>query len=164
MKCPDCGSENIPGADDCSACSASLTHAGAMTPKRGMEKRILEGSVADLSPKQAVQVLPSEPLLQAVGAMRKAKIGCVLAVENGSCLGLLSERELIQKVPETADLAKTLVSEIMRRDSPPLKADDPIADVFHHMAVSGYLHVPIALNDGGFGIVSARDLLHYLCK
>lgn len=164
MKCPDCGHENIPGADDCSTCNASLIHAGALAPKRGMEKRILEGFILDLAPKKAVQVLPSETLLKAVESMRKAKIGCVLAVEGNTCLGLLSERELIQKVPETADLSKTTVSEVMRRDSTSLKCDDPIADVFHHMAVSGYLHVPVSLKDGGYGIVSARDLLHYLCK
>lgn len=164
MKCPDCGMENIPGADDCMGCSSPLANADNLTPKKGMAKRIIEGMVADLFPKKAASVNPSDTLDKAVAAMRKEKIGCVLAVENGEFKGMVSERELILKVPETVDLARTPVSAVLWRGSTCLKDDDQLADVFHHMTVSGHLHVPIRFKDGSFGIVSARDLLRYLCK
>lgn len=162
MKCPDCGLDNIPGADDCAGCSASLVNTSA--PKRGMERRIFEGTLEDLSPKKAAQVSPQDSLLKAVDAMRSAKIGCVLAVENGRCVGILSERELILKTPETQDLARTPVKDLMHPDPACLREGDEVAVVFHRMAFSGHLHVPVLFKDGSYGMVSARDLLRYLCK
>ena len=163
MKCPDCGHQNILGADTCDACSASLTNAPE-SPKRGMEKRILEGKLSDLSPKKATQVKPSDSILKAVEAMRKEKIGCVLAVEEDECVGMLSERELILMVPETQDLAKSSVRSAMFTYPTCLRHDDDLAVTFHQMTLSGHLHMPVRLKDGSFGVVSARDLLRYLCK
>ena len=164
MKCPDCGLENIPGADDCAGCSASLVNAGSLTPKRGMEKKILEGTLSDLSPKKASLVSPEDPLLKAVTAMRAAKVGCVLAVENGRCVGILSERQLILNTPETQDLAQTPVKAVMYPNPNCLREDDEVAVVFNRMAFSGHLHAPVLFKDGSYGVVSARDLLRYLCK
>lgn len=164
MKCPDCSQENIAGADECAACGSSLSRAGELSPKRGMEKKILEGVLADLSPKKAAPVRPSDTLLTAVSAMRAANTGCVLAVENGQCVGILSERELVLKVAETQDLSRTTVKAVMRASPTCLRADDGVAVAFHHMAMSGYLHFPMRLADGSLGVVSARDLLRYLCK
>lgn len=164
MKCPDCGSENIEGADECAACSAPLVNVQALTPKRGMERRILEGLISDLAPKRATKVVPSDSLEKAVAAMRQAKIGCVLAVEDGKCVGVLSERELVLKIAETQDLENTSVESVMRRNPTCLKAGDEVALAFNRMAMSGHLHVPVELGNGSYGVISARDLLRYLCK
>lgn len=164
MKCPDCGAENIEGADDCSACSTPLANAGALAPLRGMERKILEGTVADIAPQKAMSLRPSDTLAAAVDLMRRAKVGCVLAVEDARCTGLLSERDIVLSVPESQTLESTRISQVMQKDPVCLKPSDPVAEAFHQMAVSGHLHLPVRLKDEEFGVVSARDLLRYLCK
>ena len=96
--------------------------------------------------------------------MRAAKSGCVLAVENGQCKGILSERELLLKTGEKQDVSKTPINSIMHSDPTCLLEGDEVAVAFHRMAFSAHLHMPVRLKDNTYGVVSARDLLRYLCK
>ncbi len=164
MRCPDCGHANIAGADDCSACGASLVNIPAKPAAKGLERKILEGSVADLSPKKAMTVSSEDSLETAVAAMRKAKVGCVLVTENGRLSGVLSEWELLQHSAESAPLSSVPVKRALRSNPAVLRETDQLAEMFHQMAISGHRHVPVALSAGGYGVVSARDLLRYLCK
>lgn len=164
MKCPSCGAQNIDGSDACDSCHEPLTDMQALAPKKGMEKRIIEGTVRDLSPKKALTVAPSDDLQKTVEIMRKNNVGCVLVVDKSGLAGVLSERELLFKTNEAADLKKTKVSEIMRTHQTSLREDDEVAEVFHRLALSGHRHAAVQMRDGSFGVVSARDLLRYLCK
>ena len=164
MKCPNCGFLNIAGADECESCLSSLSDLDHLVPKKGMERKIMEGSVADLSPKPALSVAPGDSIKTAIETMRKAKAGSVLVLESGRLVGVFSERELLFGVPASADPAGIAVKELMRRNPTFLSEGDAVADVFHRMAVSGYRHIPVRMKDGSYGVVSARDLLRYLCK
>lgn len=164
MKCPSCGAVNIDGSDECESCQAPLTDMAALVPKKGMEKRIIEGTIKDLSPKKALTVVPSDSLAKALELMRKNRVGCVLVVDKGDLSGVLSERELLFKTSEASDLSRTKVSEVMRTHQTPLRVDDEVAEIFHRLALSGHRHTAVELGDGSFGVVSARDLLRYLCR
>jgi CBS domain-containing protein len=141
-----------------------LTEIPALAGKKGMERRILEGTVAELSPKKALSVGPGDTLAKAVETMRQAKVGCVLVVERAELVGVLSEREILFKAAESADLSKIQVGEIMRSRPTVLLEGDQVADAFNRMAMSGHRHVPVQMRDGSHGVISARDLLRYLCK
>lgn len=162
MKCPACGFLNIAGSDECDSCQAPLIHADA--PKKGMERRIIEGTVSDLAPKPAVGVSPGDSLKSAIARMRAGKIGCALVLEKNSLVGLVSEREILLRTADSTDFNVTEVSTIMRRNPIYLRESDFLADAFHRMAVSGQRHVPVRLNNGSYGVISARDLLGYLCR
>lgn len=165
MKCPACGFINLPGSDECGSCQSSLTEIPALVaPKKGMERRILEGTVADLSPQRAKSVPPQDSLMMAVEVMRRDKVGCVLVIDGGKLQGVLSERELLLKTSEATDLARTMVREVMRSNPTCLREDDRVADAFHRMALSGHRHVAVQMSAGGYGVISARDLLRYLCR
>lgn len=160
MKCPSCGVANIEGADACESCHQELSAPAA----RGLERRILEGTVSALSPKPALIVAPGDALAQALGVMRRAKVGCLLVVEDGRLEGVLSEREILFNTGERTDWDGTPVSALMRAAPAALRREDSVADAFHQMAVSGHRHLPVALDPGRWAVVSARDLLRYLCK
>lgn len=159
MKCPDCGKENLEGADNCDSCGVTL--ASAPVP-RGMEKRILEGTVSSLSPKPAVWSSPGDTLDSAVEKMRSMKAGCVLVLDNGRLVGLVSEWELLMRASD-GPLAGRTVQEVMRPESEPLSETDEAAFAFNQLAQSGHRHMPVRMKDGSYGVVSARDLLRYLC-
>ncbi|MDE2237194.1 MAG: CBS domain-containing protein, partial [Elusimicrobia bacterium] len=128
---------------------------------RGIERRILEGSVRALRPKPALTIGPVAPVSEAVERMRTAKVGCLLVIEDGKLVGVLSERELLHNSIDPLALAGS-VGALMRADATCLREEDSVADAFHAMAVTGHRHLPVA-RAGGYSVVSVRDLLHYLC-
>lgn len=161
-QCPSCGAVNIAGESECQSCGTSLLASEAGAPKKGMEKRILEGVVSDLKPREAWSVPPSQRVKDAVDLMRSKKGGCVLVLEKGELQGVFSERELLLLDPSISD--QTPISEVMWEETPCLLPSDWVADAFHQMAVSGHRHLPVNLGDGKYGVVSSRDLLGYLCR
>ena len=159
MRCPTCSFENLSGAEHCDACHASLAEP---TQHKGLEKKLLDGSVASMKPQKALSISATEPAATAVQMMREAKVGCLLVMDGDKLLGVLSERTLLQRSADPFSLVET-ASGLMRA-AEDFSEDASIADAFHAMAVTGHRHLPVKLKKGGYGVLSARDLLHYLCK
>jgi signal-transduction protein with cAMP-binding, CBS, and nucleotidyltransferase domain len=161
MKCPSCGALNIAGEVECQSCHTSLANLESHALKKGMEKRILEGQVSDLKPQAAWSVSPFQTVKDAVDLMRTKKGGCVLVLEAGHIRGIFSEREFL--FMERLAFENRPIAEVMRDEPVCLNPSDLVADAFHQMAISGHRHLPVKLGEGEYGIISARDLLRYLC-
>lgn len=159
MRCPSCGFVNLAGSDQCDGCRGSLA---AAAPK-GLERRILEGTVGQLKPKKALTIGSGDTAAHAVELMQNAKVGCLLVLDGGKLAGLISERELLRNSLDPLKLSGT-VGALMLADGSTLSFGDSVADTFHAMAVSGRRHLAVRLASGGYGVVSARDLLAYLCN
>lgn len=161
-RCPDCGCENIPGTEDCESCQAPLAPLSHPQPRGNLSKKILEGTMSDLRPREAVTAPSGASVAQAVRLMREAKLGCALVVDAGRIVGIMTERDLVLAVAGARDPDAVKVHEVMHADPVCLKEDDPVSFAFHHMTVGGYRHLPVYLDGGSVGMISARDLLRYL--
>lgn len=161
LNCPDCGHANLAGEEDCAHCHAPLASLATPQPKQGMQRRILEGTVADLGSHEAASVSDDAPLAEAIRVMRARRVGCVLAMRDGVLSGILTERDVLLSA---GDPAKVKVAEVMRRDPDCLADDQPLAFAFHKMSLHGLRHLPVRRADGSLGVVSSRDLLRYLCE
>jgi CBS domain-containing protein len=159
MRCPSCGFVNLAGADECDGCRAPLT---AQASAKGLEKKILEGTLSRLKPHKALTIAPGDSARHAVELMQDAKVGCLLVLDGGRLSGVISERELLQRSLNPLSLSGS-VSSLMRVDGTALSEQDSVADAFHSMAVSGHRHLAVKLSGGGYAVISARDLLAYLC-
>ena len=166
MKCPDCGHDNIDGEEVCQSCSASLSTLALPEgkAKRGVQRKILEGSIAELGVHDAIVVSPQTVVAEAVRLMREQRIGCVLIGDGRQMVGICTERDLLMQVAGLQDPEKVRLSSIMTRDPQYLRDDHPIAFAFHNMALRNYRHIPILRANGKYGIISSRDLLRYLCR
>ena len=164
MKCPDCGLENLPGEETCASCHASLSDLVLPQAKARDQKKILEGTLLDLKPQDAVTVSPDQTVADAVRLMREHKIGCVLVTRGKALAGVFTERDMLRKVAGTKDPVKVRISEVMRDDIECLHEDDTVAVAFHQMAVHDFRHIPVQRKNGRLGIITSRDLLSYLCK
>lgn len=162
MKCPACGSFNIDGSDECDSCRGSLTL--PEQAKKGMERRILEGTVAQIAPRQALTIGAGKKASEALEQMKKQKIGCLLVLEGGKLTGVVSESSMLSKLKDPLKLGAATVADVMRTDGALLREDDGVADAFHQMAVSNHRHLAVRLGDGRLAVVSSRDLLRYLCE
>jgi CBS domain-containing protein len=162
--CPSCGHDNIPGADACAACLTSLTLEDIPPDEARnlIERSLMHDAVADLHPATPVIVQRNARLDEAVATMRAQRLGCVLvAGEDGTLVGILTERDLLNKVAlELEDLARTTVAEFMTPEPETIEPDRPLAYALHRMMVGDLRHLPLVDSAGrAVGIISSRDVL-----
>jgi len=160
MNCPDCGHDNIPGADTCDKCGQPLAfdHPGSE-----LERAITTHPVSVLAMKTPVSVAPTDSAADAIASMVDHKIGCVLVRDQEKVVGIFTERDVLNRVsPDRAALAQP-VSEFMTAAPLTLKESDSIAYALHAMSVNGYRHMPVTDDDGhAVSIISSRDVLRLL--
>ena len=163
MICPACGSVNLPGADRCEDCLLPFTKLDIPLPTEGLQKRLMEDTIADLKPKPAVTVAPGAPVEEAVRLLKNKSVGCVLVVDEELVVGILSERDVLYKLggmEGSAGSAK--ISEVMTPNPVTMEAEESIRYVLHQMSVEGFRHIPVVSLDHPPRIVSVRAVLDYL--
>ena len=106
------------------------------------------------------------PLMQEGDSDHVRGIGCVLVVEEKSLVGIITERDLMQKVVgRNLDPDQVIVDEVMTKLPDSLRVDDPIAFALNIMHFDKCRHVPLVdENQVPVGIVSSRDIVTYSAK
>ena len=165
MKCPNCGFENLPGADACENCLGSLTGDDVPQAASGIERSLLEDPVECLQPTRPLTIELSSSLADALQLMRRHRIGCVLITgKDGKLVGILTERDLLRKVAlEGLDLEHSAVEDFMSAPPETSKPDHPLGYALHRMIVSDLRYLPLVDATGRpIGIVSSRDVIAYM--
>jgi CBS domain-containing protein len=161
--CPDCGHENIAGADTCEECEQPLSPLSKPTPASDIERGLLEDSIEVLSPRRPLTVSPDMPVGEVLQILVKNSIGCVLVVQGDEVIGIFSERDALMRLNvDAAELFDQPVSQFMTPSPETLEATDKIAFALHKMDLGGYRHVPILKQGKVCGVISIRDILRYM--
>ena len=121
-----------------------------------MRKRLVRDIVQD-RPLYVVQ--KDDSVLNAVRYMTEYRIGAVPIVDGERLLGILSERDVMNRVvAQELDPAATQVSQVMTKKLAVLAKDSTSEDA---LAVMGQLHVrhlPVMAEEQLLGCVSIREL------
>jgi CBS domain-containing protein len=149
------------GSDACENCGADLTAADIPAAHGALEAKLLKERLADLEPRRPIPVEPDDEVASAIATMQEHRIGCLTVERDGRLVGILTERDLVQKLAGRP-LAGILVGDVMTPDPVVLRDDDTIAVAINKMAVGGFRHIPLVKRGRVTGIVSARDLSHHL--
>lgn len=165
ITCPDCGYENIPGADACEQCQQSLSTLTEPSPTSSIERNIAEDRIELLGPKQPVSVSPGTPISEVLDLLVAHSIGCVIVEENGQLVGIFSERDALFRInTDASQVGERPVSEFMTPSPETLEITDKIAFALHRMDLGGYRHIPILSGGKVTGIISIRDILRYMTE
>ena len=106
---------------------------------------------------------PRDSISLAIANFKASRIECVLVGDEKRLYGILSERDIIQNVVLTSiDRDRLPVSTIMRPIYEIMDESNSIGDVINILSISGHRHVPIRLKDGGFGLVTIRQILRFI--
>jgi CBS domain-containing protein len=120
----------------------------------------IEEDLTFLAPdEKATRVLDERMIREPIRLLHP--LGCLLVVDDGRLLGILTERDLLLKL-ERGDVERP-VRDLMTPDPEVLSPEDPIVYALNKMSVGGFRHVPL-LDDAGrpVGIVSVRDIVDYI--
>jgi len=109
---------------------------------------------------QLSSVEPNDSALKALQIMADKDIGFVVILQNGTLVGVLSERDCARKVtlgkksPDT-----TPVADIMVRDVVTVDLSHTFGDCLRLMHQHRVRHLPVVENGKAIAVISIRDLL-----
>lgn len=164
MKCPFCGSENLEGEDQCESCGEDLTAMDAIEPATALDRALMNDSIAQIPPQEAIIFPKSASIFEAVQRMVEKKVGCVLIVEKDELIGVVTERDILYKafaLPEK-DFSKISLETVMTANPETLKQEDTVAYALNRMSIGGYRHIPILEANKVCGLVSVQGILSYM--
>jgi CBS domain-containing protein len=136
---------------------------GSEGTARVLDQRMIREPIRLLipHPRAPLALGPDETVEAAWRLMREHRVGCVLIVEEGSLVGILTERDLLMRVD--GPWSARPLREVMTPGPETLSPDDPIVYALNKMSVGGFRHVPLVDADGcPVGVVSVKDVVNYI--
>lgn len=99
-------------------------------------------------------------VLEAARYMMEHNIGALPVLRDGSLAGILSERDIMNRVVAVGRTpGTTAVSEVMTANPRAVPADESIEECLFIMREFGFRHLPIVEGKELRGLVSLRDVL-----
>ena len=163
--CPDCGFENIDGADLCETCQQPLDPLNVPTPTSDIEKSIFHDRIRSLARHGPMCVESRTRVAEVLERMVERAVGCVIVLEAGETVGIFSERDALLRLnTNAAAFAGRPISEFMTPNPEGLDMDDKIAFALHRMDAGNYRHIPIYSQGHLCSVISVRDILRYITE
>jgi CBS domain-containing protein len=99
-------------------------------------------------------------VLEAARYMMEHGVGAVPVLRDGNLTGILSERDIMNRVVAVGRTpGTTAVSEVMTANPRAVAADETIEECLFIMREFGFRHLPIVEGKELMGLVSLRDVL-----
>jgi len=138
-------------------------------PKRRektLSNEVLRLPVKSLKLQEPVTISASATVQEAIEAMQKHKIGCVLLVKSKKLVGIFTERDFLHKIAgKINDISSIMVSEYSTPHPETLQIDHSIGHALNLMHVGGYRHIPIVnANNEPTGVISIKDAVAFLSE
>jgi len=165
MICPSCGHDNIEGVDRCEECltpllSLDVPRAGA----EGLARSVMEDDLSQLE-QEFLGVSPDTPAIDVIRKMKEARVGCALVLEDGTLVGIFTERDVLNKLTGEGKRAEiTAVKELMSANPETLCESDSVAAALNKMSMGRYRHLPMQKDDGSYSVTSINHVLKYIAK
>jgi len=165
MNCPYCSHQNLDGVDYCDECLHDLSIFDVPLPTGGLQQHLMEDKVSHIPYDRLVLVSPDDSVARAVARIKTIGIGQAVVVEGGKLIGILTERDLLNKVAgRDLDLQQLSVRAVMTTHPDAIDERSPIRVVINKMAVREHRHVPIVRDGQPVGIISAKSVANYILK
>ena len=121
------------------------------------EEEILVEEIMSTPP---ITVSPDSSASEVAKIMTEKKIGCVVVVENNRVVGIVTRRDLVEKIlAKEKNPSKTKVREIMSSPVIYVEPKAPILEVAKIMSKHDIRHVPVLDSKGLVGVITDKDIL-----
>jgi len=122
-------------------------------------------STRELMVTEMTTATSDETVAEVATRMSTNKIGAVLVVDQGVLRGLLSERDVMQRVVAGGrDPRATRVGDVATRDVVVVDVNAPLKSVLQLFREKRFRHLPVVEAGKPVGILSTRDFLAFLVE
>jgi len=109
---------------------------------------------------QAFSVAPTDSVLRAIEIMATRHIGALLVMNQGTLLGIISERDYARKVIlKKRSSSDTTVEEIMSAPAVTVSPQDTVRHCMELMTEGRFRHLPVVESGRVVGMLSIGDLV-----
>jgi signal-transduction protein with cAMP-binding, CBS, and nucleotidyltransferase domain len=114
--------------------------------------------------RNVISIAPTDTVLQATEVLKKNKVGLVLVFEDKKMVGVLSERDIVQRWVGSPIFPKDVeVKEIMTKDVECVTCFDTIWDCYLRFVARGCRHLPVLdPTNQVLGVLSLRNVADYI--
>ncbi len=116
-------------------------------------------TVSEVMSAPALTATVDEPIEAACARMYEHGVGSLVVVDGTRCVGLLTEKHIVQHTGEELDADESTVGGWMIDDPFFLGPDDDVVEAYHRIAQQKWRHIPVISDGAVVGVVSERDLL-----
>lgn len=129
---------------------ARLREADNRTPTR----------LGQMSLRTPVTTAPESSIADSAALMARHQVSCVPVLKDGRLVGIVTDRDLRNRVVAAGIDPATAVAEIMTADPITIDLEDRIEDALVEMMRAGIHHLPVSDGKGGIrAVISSGDLL-----
>ena len=167
MECPDCGFDNIEGAEYCEDCGADQVGSSLHFSLTQFDLHLMTDLVDVLEPRAPVTVPRSTSCAEAIALLQEKNVGCLLISADGRQIeGVFTEDDVLRRLSRDRRAPREVrVEEVMTADPVVLRHDDTVAVAVNKMVLGRFRHMPVVVAAGNLdGIFSGRDILKHLLK
>lgn len=132
---------------------------GRSAEGRGSDLATLK--VADLMARRPVTCAPDTPVAEAARIMRDAKVSSLGVTDDGSLLGIITTRDLSNRVLAEGRDPALPVSQVMTEEPVSLPPDALGSDILHLMLERRIGHLPVVEAGRLIGMVTQTDLTRF---
>ena len=119
--------------------------------------------VGDVMTKDVIAISPDETVVVAAKVMSENNISCIIAVDNNSLAGILTETDVFKRaVVEDKDFDKLRVGEIMSSPVESISSDLSVLETSKIIEDKHIKRLPILKKKRLVGIVTQTDLIQVL--
>ena len=140
------------------------------TPKFAdeFERSLATDQIKDVMQTRPFVTVPPDFVIEdALKIMVAIEIACLMVTDDaGKLVGILSERDFLEKTATNFDrIKRRQVREVMRSSPVAVYETDSVAKALNVMSVGGFRHVPILdVDDRVVGILGPRRVVSYVEK
>ncbi|MCD6467691.1 MAG: CBS domain-containing protein [Thermoplasmata archaeon] len=117
--------------------------------------------IQEIMKKEVVTISKDDSAFDASIKYRDYKVGCLVVVDKQRCVGVVTERDLIERVVcEKRNPEETKVEEIMSRDVKTIHRLSTVEDAIKLMKKYNIKKLPVVSDDMLVGIVTITDISH----
>jgi len=108
-------------------------------------------------------VNPTASIREAAEDMKRMHRGCLVVIDEGKLVGILTERDLVQKVLATGrNPNETPVSKIMSGPVITVSSDASLSDAARKMIAHGVRRLPVVEGSKVVGMLTVSDFAKYM--
>ncbi len=120
-------------------------------------------TIGPIMTSETITARADETVAHAAHVMTSNGVGAVLVVEEGRLVGILTERDVLERVVGKGnDAMQTRVGDIATPDPLTVGVDTPVREAAQLIRSERMRHLPVVRDGEPVGIVSARDLFAFV--
>jgi CBS domain-containing protein len=112
----------------------------------------------DVMTKNVATVRPDQPIRDAAKIMHENNVGIVPVVENGQCVGMLTDRDIVVRATSSGRDGNTPIGNIMTKNVVTASSQMDVHEAAKLMAQHQIRRLPVVDNNQLNGIVALGDL------